>query len=169
MTDFTYEEGSHTSDPADFVERFVDFWNSPSPERIYEILHPDVVLTQPLSPPMRGIAAAQEEFQRIWRWLPDLRAQVDRWRGDSDLLFIEFRLRAHAGNELIEWPNIDRIVLREGKAIVRTNYFDPLPLLHKVVRHPRLWWSWWRSGAARPWHTGHHIDDYTALLPRERR
>ncbi|MGK8520166.1 nuclear transport factor 2 family protein [Nocardia asteroides] len=157
------------SEAEEFVEKFIDFWNSPSPARIFEILHPDVVLTQPLAAPMRGIEAAQAEFERIWRWLPDLRAQVDRWRGDSNLLFIEFRLRAHAGRELIEWPNIDRIVLRDGKATTRTNYFDPLPLLGKVAKHPSLWWRWWRSGAARPWQSGHHINDYMALLPRETR
>ncbi|MBU3062688.1 nuclear transport factor 2 family protein [Nocardia sp. NEAU-G5] len=128
-----------------------------------ELLHPDIVLTQPLAAPMRGLDAARAEFEGIWRLFPDLRAQIDRWSGDSELLFIEFRLRAHVGRELIEWPNIDRFVLRDGKAIVRTNYFDPLPVFGWVARHPSLWWRWWTSGVARPWRTGHTMADYTAL------
>ncbi|MFE3194128.1 nuclear transport factor 2 family protein [Nocardia sp. NPDC059240] len=152
------------SEPEQFVAKFIDFWKNPSTQRLPEILHPDVVLTQPLAAPMRGIGAAQEEFERIWRFLPDLRAHVDLWRGDSEVLFIEFRLRATVGREQIEWPNIDRFMLREGKAFVRTNYFDPLPIFGKIVKHPSLWRRWWTSGASRPWRTGHGIDDYTALV-----
>lgn len=147
-----------------FVANFIDFWSNPSIERIPEILHPDVVLMQPLTAPMHGIDAAREEFRGIWRLLPDLHAQVDRWRGDSDVLFIEFRLRARVGRGLIEWPNVDRFVLRDGKAIVRTNYFDPLPVFGQVLAHPSLWWRWWGSGAARPWLTGHKITDYRSTI-----
>lgn len=154
------------SEPEQFVEKFIDFWNNPSVQRLPEILHPEIVLTQPLAAPMHGIEAVQEEFARIWRYLPDLRAHVDRWQGDSDLLFIEFRLRTTAGREQIEWPNIDRFVLRDGKATVRTNYFDPLPLFGKLAKHPSLWLRWLTSGASRPWRTGHGIDDYTALIPK---
>lgn len=155
---------STQADPAQFVPRFIDFWKDPSPQRIPEILHPDVILTQPLAPPMIGIEAAQQEFGRIWQWLPDLRATVDRWCGNGDLVFIEFRLHAQAGRERIEWPNVDRFVLRGNKAIERMNYFDPLAVLPALRRSPSLWWRWLRSGAARPWKTGHHIDDYRRQL-----
>ncbi|MEU6561182.1 nuclear transport factor 2 family protein [Nocardia nova] len=155
------------SEHEQFVGKFIDFWKDPSPERMAEILHPDVVLTQPLAAPMRGIEAARQEFRRIWRLFPDLRAEVDLWRGDAAALFIEFRLRAKVGRELVEWPNIDRFVLRDGKAVVRTNYFDPLPVLPVIAEHPSLWWRWWTSGAARPWKTGHGIDDYNTVVPRE--
>lgn len=147
-----------------FVDRFVDFWRAPSPERIPEILHDDVVLTQPLAAPMVGIEAAQEEFGRIWQWLPDLRATVDRWRGSDAVVFIEFRLHARVGSAVIEWPNVDRMVLRGVKAMERANYFDPLAVLPSVARRPGLWWPWWRSGAARPWRSGHEIATYRRLL-----
>ncbi|MCP9622738.1 nuclear transport factor 2 family protein [Nocardia otitidiscaviarum] len=157
----------HGSEHEEFVAKFTDFWRDPSAERMAEILHPDVVLLQPLAAPMHGIEAARAEFRGIWRMLPDLHARIDRWRGDSDVLFIEFRLRARVGRSLLEWPNIDRFVLRDGKAVLRTNYFDPLPVLGKVLVHPSLWWRWWTSGVARPWRTGHGIPDYTDSLPRE--
>jgi hypothetical protein len=137
-----------------FVSRFIDFWKNPSPERAPELLHHDVVSRQPLAAPMYGIAAAQTNFRKIFHWLPDLRAEVDRWRGAGESGFIEFRLKARFGRELIEWPTVDRFVLRGDKAVELVTYFDPLPLLGKVSRHPSTWWGWLRSGAGRPWRSG---------------
>jgi hypothetical protein len=39
-----------TSDPEEFVAKFADFWKNPSPQRLPELFHPDVVLVQPLAP-----------------------------------------------------------------------------------------------------------------------
>lgn len=150
--------GSKTA--ATFVDRFADFWKDPSPERLPELLHADVILTQPLASPMRGLAAAQAEFRGIWQWLPDLRATVDRWSGQDDLVFIEFRLHAYARRKLIQWPNIDRFILQGDKAIARMNYFDPLAVLRTLPPDPAVWWRWWRSGVARPWKSGHSIEEY---------
>jgi hypothetical protein len=133
-------------DPGEFVTKFADFWNNPSPQRLTELLHPNVVLVQPLAAPMRGIEAAQAEFQRFCSCLPGLRARVDRWCGDGDLVFIEFRLHARIGGAVIEWPTVNRILLRDGKAIERATYFDPLAILPTLLRHPSVWWRWWRSG-----------------------
>jgi hypothetical protein len=93
------------SEPEEFVTKFADFWNDPSPQRLPELLRPDVVLVQPLAAPMIGIDAAQAEFHRFWRCLPDLRGRVDRWCAQGTLVFIEFRLRARIGDDVIEWPN----------------------------------------------------------------
>jgi hypothetical protein len=109
-----------------------------------------VVLVQPLAAPMIGIEAAQAEFQRIWRCLPDLRAHVDHWCGDADLVFIEFRLRTQIGDTAAEWPNVNRLVLHDGKAIERVTYFDPLAILPTLLRHPSIWWRWWRSRLTCP-------------------
>jgi hypothetical protein len=133
----------------DFVARFAEFWLRPSPQRLPALLHPDVVLVQPLAAPMIGIAAAQADFRRIWSCLPDLRAHVDRWAGDSAALFIEFRLRAHVGADAIEWPVVNRLVLDDGLAIERVTYFDPLVVLPKLLRHPPVWWRWLRSQTIR--------------------
>jgi hypothetical protein len=136
--------------PEGFVNKFADFWNSPSPQRLPELLHPDVVLVQPLAAPMIGIQAAQAEFHRFYCCLPDLCAQVDHWCGDGNLVFIEFRLHARIGGEVIDWPNVNRLMLHEGKAIERVTYFDLLPILPTFLRHPSTWWRWWRSRAAGP-------------------
>jgi SnoaL-like domain len=135
------------SSPEEFVTRFADFWHDPSPQRLPELLHPNVVLVQPLAGRMIGIEAAQAEFRRIWCCLPDLRADVDRWCGASDLMFIEFRLHARVGGQVMEWPNVNRLVLCDGKAIERVTYFDPLDVLPMLLRHPSIWWRWWRARA----------------------
>jgi ketosteroid isomerase-like protein len=138
-------------DAESFVRGFAGFWRDPSPARMGELLTDDAVLRQPLSAPLRGLHAAQAEFERIFRWLPDLRGEVDGWSARGDAVFIEFRLRATLSGRRLEWPAVDRFTLRDGKASERVSYFDALPLLMRVLRHPTSWWGWWRSGAARPW------------------
>ena len=98
---------------------------------------------------MIGIRAAQSEFQRIWCCLPGLNAQVDHWCGDGELVFIEFRLCARIGSTVIEWPTVNRLVLRDGKAIERVTYFDSLAILSMLLRHPSIWWRWWRPRSMR--------------------
>jgi ketosteroid isomerase-like protein len=137
-------------DPEAFVTKFADFWNDPAPQRLPELLHPDVVLMQPLAAPTIGIKAAQADFHRFLHCLPDLRGDVDRWYTDTNLVFVELRLHARIGGTVIEWPNVNRLVLREGKAIVRVTYFDPLAILPALVRHPSVWWRWWRSRTMLP-------------------
>lgn len=112
-----------------FVEGFADFWKAPSPDRLTDHLHPDVVLVRPLSPPRHGLGAAQREFTRILGLLPDLHGEVDRWSQAGDVVFIEFRLIARLGSEVVEWPVVDRFLLRGDKAVERVSYFDSLPLL----------------------------------------
>ncbi|WP_110319157.1 nuclear transport factor 2 family protein [Mycolicibacterium moriokaense] len=138
------------SDPEAFVNKFVDFWSSPSPQRLPELLHPNVVLMQPLAAPMIGIQAAQAEFRRFCYCLPDLRAHVDHWCADGNLVYIEFRLQARIGGDVIAWPNVNRLILHDGKAIERVTYFDPLAILPTLLRHPSLWWRWWHSRVPRP-------------------
>lgn len=138
-----------------FVATFADFWQAPSPERLPELLHPQVRLIQPLAEPMNGIAAVATEFAALWKWLPDMTAEVDRWHGDDEVVFIEFRLRATLGNGRREIPCVDRFLLDDGKAVERVAYFDPLPLIREVSKRPSTWSGWWRSGVARPWRSGH--------------
>jgi ketosteroid isomerase-like protein len=134
-----------TSDAARFVAKFADFWRRPSPARLPELLHPDVVLVQPLAPRTVGIEAAQQQFLRFGSSLPGLTAEVDHWSGSSDIVFIEFRLRVTIGHDLLEWPNVNRLRLRDGKGVERITYFDPLAVLPTLLRHPSIAWRWHRS------------------------
>jgi hypothetical protein len=134
-------------DPEEFVAKFADFWSDPSPQRLPELLHPDVVLVQPLAARTVGIEAAQADFHRFLCCLPGLRGHVDRWCADGDLLFIEFRLHAPIGGSVAEWPNVNRLVLRDGKAVERVSYFNPLAILPTLLRHPSVWWRCGRYSA----------------------
>jgi hypothetical protein len=42
---------------------------------------------------------------------------------------------------------VNRLALHDGKAIERVTYFDPLAILPALLRHPSIWWRWWRSRA----------------------
>ncbi len=131
----------------DFAGRFAAFWRAPDPDRLSEVLTDDVRLVQPLSPPTEGMAAARATFRRLLTQFPDLRATVDRWSGDERHVFVEFRLRATLGRSVVEWPAVDRFTLRGDKACERVSYFDALPLLGKLVRHPIAAWRATRGGA----------------------
>jgi len=135
----------------EFVSLFADYWSRPNTARLAELLTDDVVLRQPLAAPTHGIAAARAEFDRIFRWLPDLTGKVDASCASGDRVFIEFRLRATLVGRPLEWPVVDRFTLRGARACERVSYFDSLPLVGKVLGRPSSWWGWWRSGAARPW------------------
>ena len=137
------------ADPAAFVEKFASFWSVPSAARMAELLTDDVVLVQPLAPPTRGLAAAQAAFAEIFRWVPDLRAQVDDWCARDARLFIDFRLMGSFGRRHIEWPAIDRINLRGAFATERVSYFDPKPILRAVTTDPSAWLRVLRSGLWR--------------------
>ena len=92
-----------------YVEKFRDFWADPSAERMAEFLTDDVVLIQPLSYPMEGLAAAQEEFGRLFTWIPDLRGETTHCSGDGDTLFIEHTLTGTVGrNTQLQWPMVDQ-------------------------------------------------------------
>jgi hypothetical protein len=139
------------SPAAGFVAAFAEFWAAPSPLRLSELLHPEVVLRQPLAPPTVGIAQAQMQFERFCRCLPDLHARVDHWSSNQDVVFIEFTLYASLGRDALEWPTVNRLILQDGKAIERVTYFDPVAVLPTLLRHPSVWWRWAkpRRGAGR--------------------
>jgi len=135
----------HTAE--DFVRGFERFWAAPSVEALGEHLHADVVLVQPLlARPARGLAAAKATFAKIFAAIPDLRGFVDRWSASGDTIFIELRLRGTVGGEVVEWPLVDRFIVRDGLAHERASYFDPTVLLAAAARHPTSWWPLARSG-----------------------
>ncbi len=138
-------------DAQHFVRDFQSFWEAPSAERMGDLLRPDVLLLQPLARPLRGLAAARLEFGRIFRLMPDLRGEVDRWAAAGDALFIELRLSGTVGGSRVEWPVVDRFLLRDGMASERVSYFDPSRLASAFARRPRCWPGLVRSGIWRGW------------------
>jgi len=143
-------DAAETASPS-LPERFARFWRDPSTDRMGELLHDDVVLMQPLSPPLRGLQAAQKEFERIFMLIPDLTAEIDRAVIHDDVAYIKFRLRGHLGSRWVEWPVVDVMRMRDNKVERRDTYFDPLPLVFALLCTPSAWLRWWASKTARPW------------------
>ena len=134
----------------EFAQRFAKAWKQPSPEHLVELLHPDVVLYQPHLPVMRGREAALEEFQRLFRWLPDFYGKVERYSGSDKVVFIEWHMKFPIGKRGVSIPTVDRFILQDGLGIERAVYFDPRPLITAVLTHPQVWLGFLRYRSGRP-------------------
>lgn len=122
-----------------FAEQFAAGWAAPTAARLVALLTEDVVLYQPHLPPLRGKAAALAEFDRLFRWLPALHGEVHRARGGDGVVYIEWTMRFPLGNAVVDIAAVDRFLLRDGLGAERTVYFDQLPLIAGVLRHPSAW------------------------------
>lgn len=125
----------------DFARRFAEAFKRPSPERLIQLLHPDVVMSQPHTPPIRGREAAFREFDRLFRWLPDFGGEVQRFYTDDGMLFIEWLMRFRIGKRGFTIQALDRFKLRDGLGIERAVSFSRLRLLRSLITHPRLWFG----------------------------
>jgi len=117
----------------EFAQRFAETWKHPSPERLVALLHPDVVLYQPHWPAIRGKAAAREDFQRVFGWLPGLYGEVDRFLGSESVVFIEWRMIYPIGRKGVTIGAVDRFSLRDGLGIERVVYYNQLPLVIPIL------------------------------------
>ena len=130
------------TDAAAFAERFAAGWAAGGPadrfvDHFAPLCAPDLLLIQPLSPPLRGIEGLRSMARQLFEAMPDLRGEVLRWGPTHDGLIIELTLRGTLGRRPLEWTVADRIVLRDGLMVERRSYFDPTPLLPAMMRSPR--------------------------------
>ena len=133
------------SDCDTFAHEFRTRWAAPTADRLCELLHEDVRLVQPASPPVVGRENARRMFTGLFNWLPDMRGEVDQWRGADNLLYIEFRLMATIGGQHVEWPAVDRFTLRDNLAAERVSFFDPSALMGAILQHPSTWPGYLRT------------------------
>jgi ketosteroid isomerase-like protein len=135
-----------TVEASDFVHRFASAWARSDLDALMALLVEDVVLIQPMMPVAVGKTAARKEFTRLFGFIPDLRASVHRWAARDDVLFIEFTLEGTVGGRKVSWPAVDRFRLRDGLAVERVSYFDPLLLGLELLKRPRAWRRMLSSG-----------------------
>jgi ketosteroid isomerase-like protein len=139
-------------DAARFVQAFADGWAGPHADRLLDLLDAHVRLVQPIFPPTTGRDAARADFfAPLVRFLPDVRLEVDRWTASGDIVMIEWTGSATLAGRPLRWSGIDRFIISGGRAIERVAYFDAVPLLVAVLRHPSCWPAFLRSGMARTW------------------
>ncbi len=129
----------------DFVEKFQAAWSSRDPDRLASLLHPEVRLLQPLIPELKGRDAARRSFANLIALIPDLKTEVTGWLASGDQLFIEFRFTGTAGHRRVSLDLVDKFELKDGLAIYRKSYFDPLPLIRAVAVQPVVLWKFIRS------------------------
>lgn len=126
----------------EFAEQFGNGWAGGGPtdrfvEHFAPLCAPEVLLIQPLSPPLRGVAGLRRLAASLFDSIPDLRGEMLRWGSTEDGVIIELRLHGTLGGRPIEWITADRIVLRDGLMAERRAYFDPTPLLPAMLSRPR--------------------------------
>jgi ketosteroid isomerase-like protein len=132
-----------TATKSEFVEFFAAGWRfgAGDAERFFghfgPRMHPETVLMQPIAPTARGPRALQQLFAPLFKAVPDLRGELQRWGETADGVFIELTLRGHLGGKPIEWTVVDRIILEDGLIRERRSYFDPAPLLKAMALRPR--------------------------------
>lgn len=129
------------------VERFAAGWDKPSPHAWDLLVTEDVVLNQPLIPASVGRAAWADEVRRLLVLIPDLRGYVTSWAGRDDLLFIELTLSGTLRGSRLSFSVVDKLWLdADGMVNRRDSFFDPGAVAAAILRNPRAWLPWWRSG-----------------------
>ncbi|MGI9424060.1 MAG: nuclear transport factor 2 family protein [Hyphomicrobiaceae bacterium] len=127
---------------SDWVAAFAEVWKSPREniDRLLELLDENVVLKAPTTPPVsNGTVESRRAFERTFRAMPDLRAEVHRWSAEEDVLFIEMSFTATIGGRVVTWRNVDRFLFRNGVAVERIAFFNPSKLRRAFLANPRGW------------------------------
>ena len=130
------------SNAAEFVDFFSRGWSKGATAGFFEHfeprIHPDILMTQPMAPPARGVATFRPLFEPLFRAIPDLYGEVRSWGETDDGVLIELRLSGHLGGRPVAWTTMDRIVLEDGKIKERHAHFDPAPLLKAMLLRPQV-------------------------------
>jgi hypothetical protein len=140
----------HSLSAEAWVEQFRLGWETTrGPEEFAEhfrtLLSPDVRLLSPQLPPLTGFQAFKDSFVKpTFSLIPDVRAEVERWAASDSTasdatIYIEVTLRGTIGRRPLSFRACDRLTLKDGVAVERESYFDPLPLLLGVLLSPSTW------------------------------
>jgi hypothetical protein len=146
--------GSTTAAEA-WVQEFIEGWRAPeSPEacaaHFERILDPEVRLIQPQLPDLIGYDGLRNGFMApLFALLPDVHVEVERWATRGNDVLIELIVRGTLGGRPVAWRGVDRVTLRDGLAVERETYLDPLQIFATVASRPRAWPRFVRSQASQ--------------------
>ena len=133
-----------SANTTELAQKFARAWTAPNPDRFAALLHPQCRLLQPATKPILGSDAARGEFERLIRWLPDIRGEVDRTYADESTLVIVWRLSFRLGGQPFELRIVDRIVMADGLIREREAYYDSLRFMWTLMRRPSAWFGYLR-------------------------
>jgi SnoaL-like domain len=128
-----------------WVEEFIEGWREPNggeaKARYFErILDPQVRMIQPQMPDLVGHAEFRSGFiAPLFSLMPDLHGVVQRWAVRGDTALIEITIKGTLGGRPTSMRAVDRVKIRDGLAIERESYGDPLPLVLTGLRRPGAW------------------------------
>jgi len=129
------------------VDQFRTGWDRPDPHAWDAFAGESMRFVQPMLRDGVGPEVWWEESARTLALLPDLRADVLRWSGVEDSIFIHIRFTATLAGKPLSWEAVDLLrVTPDGTAVFRESFFDSVPVATTLVRRPRAWLRWWRSG-----------------------
>jgi hypothetical protein len=133
-------------DYAAWVSAFAELWRSGRSRSLefMNLLSPDIKLTAPGLRSTHGRAEGEAAFNRTFRVLPDLTAQVERWSATGEVLFIEMTFSATIGGKRVTWRNVDRFLFQAGMAVERVAFFNPGPVRAAFLAGPSGWLQLWR-------------------------
>jgi ketosteroid isomerase-like protein len=106
-----------------------------------KFLHPAFVAKAPLSPDALGPDAWLKFFAGLYALAPDLRGEVlgSAAGANNAGMYVEIRLSATLSGRPFTVDVCDYFTFRDGLVTSRVTYFDPLPLVLKVLVRPTLW------------------------------
>ncbi len=128
-----------------WVAHFAEGWRAPTDPGSFaahfeQVLHPEVRLIQPQIPDLVGFRDFREGFVRpLFSLFDGLHGTIERWASDGDLIYIELTLRGNLGGRPARFESCDVVTLRDGLAVERKAYVDPVPLLGTIAMRPRSW------------------------------
>jgi len=129
------------------VDQFRAGWDRPEPHAWDAFADETMRFVQPMLRDGIGPDVWWEESSRTLALLPDLRADVLNWAGVEETLFIHIRFSATLAGKPLTWEAIDLLrVTPQGAAVFRESFFDSVPVAATLIRRPRAWPRWWRSG-----------------------
>jgi steroid delta-isomerase-like uncharacterized protein len=118
-----------------FAARFGEFWSDPDPERIPELVAPDMVATFPtVGEPVLGADGYQAQIAAALAFAPDLRLAVVDHLADGDDVVIDWRGTCTVGGEPVAFDGCDRFKVRDGRAVRARVVYDTRPLLEAAER-----------------------------------
>jgi len=132
------------------IDGFTAAWAHPNLDHFMALLHPDVLLLQPVTKPIHGRDAARVEFAQLLGWLPDLRGTVDHTAATANIALIAWRLAFALGGKPYELRIVDRLVVEDGLIREREAYYDSLGLMIALLGRPSGWLGYWKYRSFLP-------------------
>jgi len=143
----TFESPSDNENRAGaWVAAFAAAWRAPKDAedfigRIQPWLAPDYRFNQPIGGrSCVGHEAFDSRFAvPLFALLSNIRGTVESWTFRNNTVLIELVVNATVGRRPITLLVCDRVILRNGLAVERFTYTDPLPLVLAILRTPSRW------------------------------